>query len=72
MKKTYVTSMPNHKKKPIFLKKLLTNLIICAKIDTNLNITNNDCDEEGRSVMLPESCRAVRDNGKCFRMTYRF
>ena len=38
----------------------------------NLNITNNDCDEEGRGVMLPESCRAVRDNGKCFRMTYHF
>ena len=33
---------------------------------TNLNITNNDCDEEGRGMTFPESCRAVRDNDEGF------
>ncbi len=33
---------------------------------SNLNITKNDCDEDGRIAELKESCRMVRGNGEAF------
>ena len=53
-------------------KKVLTNHFYSAIIGSNLNITKNDCDEEGWKVMLTESCRLVQDNGSAIRITYRF
>jgi len=53
-------------------KKVLTNRGLGAIIGTNLNITKNDCDEEGRKAVLTESCRVVQDNGRAIRMTYHF
>ena len=37
-----------------------------------LNLTNNDCDEDGRNVDPSESWRMVRANGEAFQMTYHF
>ena len=53
-------------------KKVLTNRRFGAIIGSNLNITNKDCDEEGRRIAFAESCRLVQDNAAMFHMIYRF
>ena len=53
-------------------KKVLTNRRFGAIIGSNLNITNKDCDEEGRRIAFAESCRLVQDNDGLLLMAYRF
>ena len=64
----WLTAIFNKKTKKIanFLKKIekifkkvLTKAFWSAIIQSNLNITKNDCDEEGRNLVFTESCRLV-------------
>ena len=56
----------NFKKNKKILKKVLTFQKVSAIMQSNLNITKNDYDEDGRIVEPGESCRLVRGNGETF------
>lgn len=56
----------------IFSKKLLTFGFCCTKIVTNLNITNNDYDEDGRKFKLYRELSFGARQQRIFSMTYHF